>query len=169
MSEAYTQLPAEFYKVGAAGRVLDTLPRVVAPVSQGRVAGWEGNLAEYLRIFRSWPFTWGSHDCCMHAAAAIKLQTGEDHAADLRWTYTTAKGASAMLRKHYRGSAWNVPAKHGLQPVEVRLAQRGYIVGAKVIGRRALGVCFGAKSYFVGRAGWVTLPTLECAKAWRVG
>ena len=169
MSEAFTQLPAKFYRVDEVGRFPDALPRIVAPVAQGRLAGWETNLSHYLRIHRAGSFTWGSHDCCMHAAAANKIQTGEDHAAALGWTYTTAKGASAMLRKHYQGSAWNVPAKHGLQPVDVRLAQRGYIVGAQVNRRRALGLCFGAKCYFVGRDGWVTIPTLECVKAWRVG
>jgi hypothetical protein len=133
-----------------------------------KLEGWESNLAEYLRVMTAAPFRWGSHDCCMHAAAVVKIQTGADHAAELRWTYSDAKGAAAALRKHYRGSPWNVPEAHGLQPVDVKLAQRGDLVGKNVERRRALGFCYGRKSFFVGKKGLVAVHTLECDRAWRV-
>lgn len=134
-----------------------------------RLPNWESRLAAYLHENRATAFVWGAHDCCLHAANVVALMTGEDPAAAQRATYATAAEARAMLRRDYRGSAWNVPAAHGLQPVALVRAQRGDLVGAAIRGRRALGGCAGAKSYFVGRDGWVTLPTLECAKAWRVG
>lgn len=144
-------------------------PRRPAPRPRGaKLPRWEANLAEYIRLAKRWKFAWGAHDCCMHAAAVFKIQYGTDPAADSRWTYNDAKGAAAMLRKRYRGSVLHVPKKHGLQPVPVKLAQRGDIVSAMLERRRGLGVCFGLKSYFVGRVGLVPLPTLECDHAWRM-
>lgn len=134
-----------------------------------RLPNWESRLVKYLSENQKTALVWGAHDCCLHAANVVALMTGEDPAAALRATYTTAAEARAVLRRDYRGSAWNVPAAHGLQPVPVTLAQRGDIVGAVSLRRRNLGVCAGTRSYFVGRDGWVTIPTLECAKAWRVG
>lgn len=142
--------------------------RAIEPRPGARLPGWEASLAEYLRLARKWRFAWGAHDCCMHAAAVVKLQCGRDLAAAIRWTYRDAAGARAMLRKNYGGAVWRVPEAHGLQPVEVRRAQRGNIVGAPIGHRRALGVCFGTKSYFVGATGLVALATLDCEKAWRI-
>ena len=145
----------------------EPVSRLPSPVS--RLPGWESRLAAYLREARTTPFAFGAHDCCLHAARALDLQHGLDLASDLRATYTDAAGARRILRARYRGCAWGAPEKHGLQAVPVKLAQRGAIMGAKVGRRRALGVCFGVKSYFVGRAGLVTIPTLDCERAWRLG
>ncbi len=136
-----------------------------------RSSGWENRLADYLRDARARPFAWGEHDCCLHMSAAIRVQCGDhvDHAADVRGSYKAAAGARAMLRKNYRGDVWHVPATLGLEPVDVMRAQRGYIVGAIVGRRKAIGVCGGAKSFFVGKNGFVTIPTLDCERAWRVG
>lgn len=134
-----------------------------------RREGWETALAAYLAQVKREPFAWGAHDCCLHAAAALQAQTGVDAAAEIRGTYHDAKGAAAMLRRRYRGSTFRVPEKHGLQAAPVKLAQRGFIVGKKMERRAALGVCYGAKSYFVGKDGLIAVPTLACERAWRVG
>lgn len=43
------------------------------------------------------PFAWGERDCCLWAADAVHAVTGEDPAADLRGTYSTAYGAARAL------------------------------------------------------------------------
>ena len=138
-------------------------------MSDARAPRWESRLAQYLRDVRKKPFAWGEHDCCLHAAKALELQHGVDHASEHRGAYADAGGARRVLRTRYRNCAWHVPERHGLQPVPVKLAQRGNLVGARVGSRKALGICFGAKSYFVGRDGLVTIATLDCERAWRVG
>jgi hypothetical protein len=133
-----------------------------------RPAGWADRLAALIRERRRAPFVWGQHDCCLWAADAVLAIRGFDLAADYRGTYSTAAGALRALRA--RGHRLPVDA------ADAALGERRIAAMAKIGdvvawtppgegGRMgpALGVCYGARSLFVGtsagQAGLVTLDT----------
>ena len=120
-------------------------------------------LAALIEAHRETPFAWGVHDCCLWAATAVQVQTGEDPAARLRGTYATEAEAVALIK--------NIPGRLGFKRVPVLRCQRGWLVSKSFEGTGpALGVCAGAKAVFVSRTGGlVFVPMNECRKAWRVG
>lgn len=134
-----------------------------------RAPDWEDRLSTYLDRVAEEPFAWGSHDCALHAASAIKAMTGVDPGSAFRGQYDTRTGSAAALREHGDGTllktvtAWLGAPKHASQ------AKRGDIV---MRDRSTLGVCVGAYSYFVGEEhgqnGLVFLPTSDCSRAFTV-
>lgn len=131
-----------------------------------RAPDWEERLAVYLDRVREEPFAWGSHDCALFAAGAVRAMTGTDPAAGLRNTYSDRAGAALALRERAAGTllrtatAWLGRAKHPA------FAQRGDLV---MRGPTTLGVCVGLHSWFVGEehgaSGLVAWPTASCSKA----
>lgn len=131
-----------------------------------RAPDWEERLAVYLDRVSDEPFAWGSHDCALFAAGAVKAMTGTDPAEDFRGTYSDRAGAAAALKQHGAGTllktatAWLGHSKHPA------FAQRGDIV---MKDRTTLGVCVGLHSWFVGEEhgenGLVAVPTATCTKA----
>lgn len=131
-----------------------------------RAPDWEERLAVLLDRKSEEPFRWGSNDCALFAADAIRAMTGGDPGEAFRGQYDSRAGSAAALREHGEGTllktvtAWLGQAKH---PV---FAQRGDIV---MRDRHTLGVCVGLHSWFVGeehgQSGLVSLPTADCSKA----
>ena len=134
-----------------------------------RAPDWEDRLANYLDRVAEEPFAWGTHDCALHAASAIKAMTGVDPGEAFRGQYDTRTGSALALRELGNGTllktvtAWLGASKHPSQ------AKRGDIV---MRDRSTLGVCVGAYSYFVGEEhghrGLVFVPTSDCARAFTV-
>ena len=112
------------------------------------------------------PFAWGVHDCCLWAADAVLAQTGRDPAAAWRGTYSSRRGAAAVLRQAggLRAVAAlagrEVPAAAAL-PGDVGLLQRP--------GGRLLGVCAGGSWLVASRGGLVAVPAEAAIAAWRCG
>jgi hypothetical protein len=134
-----------------------------------RAPDWEDRLSTYLDRVSEEPFAWGSHDCALFAAGAVRAMSGIDPAAAFRDQYDTREGSAAALREHGAGtllktvSAWFGPSKH------VSQAKRGDVV---MRDRTTLGICVGAYSYFVGEEhgqhGLVAIPTADCSRAFTV-
>lgn len=127
-------------------------------------------LAAIIEAHRETPFAWGVHDCCLWAATAVQVQTGEDPAARLRGTYATEAEAVALIKREFAGRIENIPGRFGFQRVPVLSCQRGWLV-SKVFSETgtALGICVGTKAAFAAKAGLLFAPMSECRKAWRVG
>jgi hypothetical protein len=137
-----------------------------------RLPDWEARLADYLDLVADTPLEWGSHDCALHAANAIRAVTGADHAAHYRGRYRTELGAARALRRNGHAS---VESQFDalFPPIAPAFAQRGDVV----MRGDAVGVCVGAEALFVGeevggeetaRAGLVRVHRREWRKAWAI-
>lgn len=137
-----------------SGGAADTIPHT-PKTNVVRLAGWPSRLAAFLDVARRRVLDWGTFDCCLMAADAIRVQTGVDVAASFRATksgrrrYTTAKGAVTALRRYlnrdpvtgqygdWQGRpmgdliealAERIADQHGFAEVPVLMAQRGDVV-----------------------------------------
>lgn len=75
------------------------------------------------------PFEWGTNDCGLFVADAVKAVAGIDLAAQCRGRYDSKASATALLLAECGGDletyAVQQTAMHGFQEVGVKLAQRG--------------------------------------------
>jgi hypothetical protein len=139
-----------------------------------RFPDWEERLGVYLARVEEEPFVWGTHDCAIFAAACIYAQTGVDLVEDIRGTYDSQVGAAQILRDKAEGTLLRTLKAWLGDPVPVPFAKRGDIVMRDTTDRigRALGVCVGQYSYFLGeeqgRAGLVPASTQDCRYAFHV-
>ena len=132
-----------------------------------RIPHWEQLLAAAIAEARTHPFAWGSHDCATWAFDLRRDPTGgPEHAALWRGRYTTALGATRVMRKHgWLSLEEGARALLGAPLDTVLLAQRGDLVlGGDP---EAFGVCLGAQAAFVGPDGLTHLPLSACRLAWR--
>lgn len=137
-----------------------------------RFADWEERLGVYLARVEEEPFKWGTHDCALFAMSCVKAQTGVDPAEAYRGTYDDAVSAAKALRELGEGTLLKT-VKAQFETVPVAFAKRGDLVMRDTSDRdRALGVCVGLHSYFVGEEQGlqrlVPLPTAECRYAFHV-
>lgn len=127
---------------------------------------WAALFNDFIESRRALPFAWGKHDCCMFAAAGVRVVRGLDLARGFRG-YRTARGAAKKL-KPYGGDAANLPTALGLPAIPVTLASRADVVCHPFAGQNALGLCCGPVSAFAGPDGLVFVETLACTAAWRI-
>lgn len=133
-----------------------------------RRENWPSILAEYLREMKGAEFVWGELDCCLFAADFVERITGVDHAAPFRGKYHTAAGAAKALKKYGQGDLVST-MDATLNSCCVLCARRGDIVAHKFSAGVALGVCDGARSWFLQiGGGLVSVPTFSCSHAWSV-
>lgn len=64
-----------------------------------RFDDWRRRLVAFLVEHEGRPVEYGTSDCALFAADAVKEITGEDFGAPYRGTYSTAAGAAKALRK----------------------------------------------------------------------
>lgn len=132
-----------------------------------RLKNWASRFDALVESVRAAPFVWGSHDCCMWAAASVVALTGCDPAASLRGTYSSELGAARALARV--GGLAGAGALCG-----VCIDSKRAIVGdvARVTwpdGVESLGVCSGAAWLCVGDFGLVMFPLTAALSAWGVG
>lgn len=138
-----------------------------------RLGLWENRLAALIAEAQRKPFRWGSHDCALLAADAVKALIGEDPAAGLRGAYTTEEEAAAILAPFggLKGLAKAFCEGWEFESVSPLLAQRGDVVLADFHGRVTLGVVIGAQAAFPREPeGLVYIPMTSklVIQAWRV-
>jgi len=130
-----------------------------------RPQNWPELLHNHIASIKGLPFVWGENDCCTYTCDYIKLITGTDPMEQFRGTYTSLKG-SLQARKEWGSIRTNM--RLHFEEIAVPMAQRGDAVIYVMDGEDALGLCNGLNSYFLSPEGYVSVPTLECATAWRV-
>lgn len=115
------------------------------------------------------PFEWGTNDCGLYIADAVKAMTGEDIAYDFRGKYKTETGAKRQLAKLYGGGLDKVmDAK--LERIEVPFVQRGDVVLFAGDLGPTLGIYFNGGVFSSGPDGSVFLDASfdKILMAWRV-
>lgn len=130
---------------------------------------WEQRLAEFAARHRSKAFKWGSVDCMIFAANAVKAVTGKDYARGHRGKYKSPLGAA----KHLKGLGYTSPEAMLDALLDEKIpafAQRGDIVLAK---DGIPAVCMGAFAISIGGdenvEGLIKIPRSHWVKAWGVG
>lgn len=129
------------------------------------VAPWRAAFEALVRARMATPFAWGSHDCCLWAADAVRAQTGVDPAKPWRGTYSTARGARDLVQQLGGLPAIGALAGPAVPPLT---AQAGDIGLVQHEGRDLLAVCAGPLWLAPAAAGLAALPLSEAVAAWRV-
>lgn len=130
-----------------------------------RKLDWPERMNEALEDARARGFS-ESYYCAAFAADVVKAMTGADL---LPVRHDTVADAYAHMRKSHKTILEAMEAALG-DPIPVAFAQRGDVVYNDDDGALAIGICCGTDSAFVSSDGGLAfLPTLEQAKAFRVG
>ena len=111
-----------------------------------RYPDWTDRLACYLDRVRDEPFGWGEHDCVLFCNGAVKAITGKDFVSKYAGQYTDKREAALLLREIKAGTLKSAVTKKLGKPVHVAQAGKGDIV----LRNKAIGVCVGRFTYFVG-------------------
>ena len=143
---------------------------------------WEESLSIYIANAREHHFEWGTSDCALFAAGAVKAVTGYDGAEEFAGAYASWREAAEWLKSRgYRSFKEAVTARLG-DAVHPAKAGRGDIVMRRVGNGNVLGVCVGKHCWFLGdeiigydedsqpitQPALVSWPTLLCDTAWKV-
>jgi hypothetical protein len=138
-----------------------------------RKTDWQARFSDFGKARTYMPFSWGSNDCCVFAAAAVEAITGTNPMASFE-PYGTAPGA---LRKALRRLLRRIDEAGGLkafaavhlgEPVSPRLAGVGDVVLVMNAGREMLGICNGANVMAPGPVGMVALGMDAAIAAWKI-
>jgi len=128
------------------------------------------------------PFAWGSNDCALFAADAIRAFTGVDLAEDFRGKYDNEIDALTLVwkltgKEDQKGTitvanaAEYCATKFGLtELMSPKLAQRGDLLVMEDEGRLIAGIVHlnGREGLSVGEDGLKKLPIASWRRAWRV-
>jgi hypothetical protein len=118
----------------------------------------------FLNSKRDVPFEWGEWDCCVFAADAVKVMTGEDKLKDFRGLYSNKYEAARLLRDKGEGTLVKTAIKVLGAPIFRSRALRGDVV----IINNNIGICTGQKAVFVGENGLLYLPMAEATHCFSI-
>jgi hypothetical protein len=132
-----------------------------------RLPDWRPRLTAYLAEIAPEAFRYGSNDCALFAAGAVRAMTGHDPAAGYRGVYSTFEGGLKRLRK--AGFEDHVAQAASLfQEVPPAFAQVGDITLIEAPEGRALGILAGEMIACLGPLGLGHLPRTAASRAWTV-
>lgn len=121
-------------------------------------------LADYISRSKNTPFVWGENDCVLWVASFVREITGIDHASEIRDSYKSKRAAAKLLKD--AGGLDAILSQRFDARQSIKLASRTDIILHS--NQKSIGICSGQLSYFLGEGGVVSVPTLSCAKAWKV-
>ena len=134
-----------------------------------RLSNWDSRLSALVTEKRKAPHAFGSWDCLLWPAAAVKAVTGKDFGRGHRGKYKSLASAYRHLQDMgFASPEALLDSLFGQKPVG--FAQKGDLVLAS---DGIPAVCFGAFALSVGREGEregsVKVQRSDWVKAWRVG
>lgn len=129
---------------------------------------WSIRLNHMVNNNKERPFKWGSWDCCLFAAEAVKAMTGEDLASDLRGRYRTELGALRAIKKVGCNSIEELLDSRLNTETPRLLACRGDVALVDRPGGDAAGIIYGAGILVVTREGMQQIPLSLAKKVWSV-
>ena len=133
-----------------------------------RHSHWRTGLMQYLGEVARSPLVFGTHDCALFAAGAVRAMTGTDLAAPYRGQYTTLEGGLRLLQR--AGFADHVALARSVLPViSAAEASPGDLAIIPMDPLPALGVVQGAGIYVLDLTGNLgLLPLTDAVEALRV-
>jgi hypothetical protein len=133
---------------------------------QLRFEDWPRRLDELIARNLTRPCVYGTHDCCLWAAADVEALTGRDPGAEYRGTYASPLAAARLLKS--LGGLDALADRWLPRLPSPRLAQRGDVVAIQSESGPALAVNIGARIAAVSAEGLTFLPAAAALNAWRV-
>lgn len=133
-----------------------------------RLADWDVQLTEYLRLcsWRAW--CWGVHDCMMFCAGAVYVVTGEDLGTAYRGRYTTRRQATRLLLE--LGGHEEAVLDARFTATTPAWARRGDLAIVKTAQGLAAGVVIGERIALAARPRGLAYEPLSAARTvYRVG
>lgn len=132
-----------------------------------RLPDWRPRLTAYLADSARDGFRYGSNDCALFSAGAVRAMTGHDPAAGWRGTYTTLEGGLKRLMK--AGFNDHVALVSSLfQEVAPAFAQVGDIALVDAPNGPALGIVAGETIACLAPQGLGHLPREAAVRTWTV-
>jgi hypothetical protein len=139
-----------------------------------RIESWPSELSDYLLRAERIRFRYGSQDCGLFVAGAIRAMTGVDVASTLRG-YTNRAEAFKRIgtlcgTPTMEAVARHLAALYGVPEVPVLCAQRGDVVLLRSGRRSSLGIVamHGTEVLTPYRAGLLRLPLSHARRAWHI-
>lgn len=132
-----------------------------------RNPNWRSELAVYVESVAREPFRYGSHDCALFVAGAVKAMTGEDHARGWRGKYRSLKRAQVVLGQKGYADHVAMVADH-LEEIPPLMARVGDVAVLVSEGGFVLSIVQGAHVWAVTPAGIETRPLTDVVRAFRV-
>jgi hypothetical protein len=132
-----------------------------------REPNWPTLLGHFFSQNSTKAFEWGEWDCALMAADAVKTITGHDYAESLRFQYTDAKGALALI-KPYGDLCGLIDHLLAGQSIDAKNAMRGDVAVVENADRQCAGIVWGSGVFATGQDGLVLVPSSKILQAWRV-
>ena len=129
-----------------------------------RLSDWEMQLSEYVLSKKSQPFEYGVNDCCLFAAGAVEVITGENPIPEFIGAYDSLKTSIKALKTLGSGTLEKtMDAK--FTEIQIGYAQTGDLA----FHDGSIGVIIDADALFVSDDGLVRISRDNWTKAWSVG
>lgn len=138
---------------------------------------WPERLAAFLKACQSDAFSWGTLDCCLFAADAVREMTGADPAAWFRGRYGDEAGAIKALRDFSGGGVLEVmtqlSAEQAWPQIMPVYLQRGDVAllpapeGFEAFGG-ALGICIGVQIAVMTQNGLAAVRLRDAIAGWHI-
>lgn len=129
-----------------------------------RLSNWESHLSEYIQSKRNKPFEYGVNDCCLFAAGAVEVVTGENPIPEFIGAYDSLKTSIKALKTIGAGTLEKtMDAK--FTEIQIGYAQTGDLA----FHDGSIGVIIDADALFVSDDGLVRISRDKWSKTWSVG
>lgn len=129
-----------------------------------RLSDWEMQLSEYVLSKKNQPFEYGVNDCCLFAAGAVEVITGENPIPEFIGAYDSLKTSIKALKTLGSGTLEKtMDAK--FTEIQIGYAQTGDLA----FHDGSIGVIIDADALFVSDDGLVRISRDNWTKAWSVG
>lgn len=136
-----------------------------------RRSDWDSRLSALVREQRKVPHKFGSWDCLLWPAAAVKATTGKDFGRGHRGKYKSLASAYVHLKKMGHESP-EALLDSLFEQKPIGFAQKGDLVLCRADNGEQPGVCFGAFALVVGeegtKQGLIRLSRDRWLKAWAI-
>lgn len=121
---------------------------------------WDVRLIKYIDRVADLPFDWRDLGCVRFPSGAVEVMTGVNHVEEFLGKYEDRITAAHALREIGQGTLYKTMiAKFG-EPVD--RGRRGDVAFTQFPDGKAIGICLGNESAFVGEEGLVKKPSSEC-------
>lgn len=134
-----------------------------------RLPDWPERLAGELTLWRKRSYELGTNDCAHFVVACCIAVTGVDVGERWRGTYSGPADVARLFAeigvRDLAGWADHVIAirRH------IAVARRGDWMLTPPADEPCLGICDGARSFFLTPGGLTTRPTMDCSVCWQIG
>ena len=119
---------------------------------------WQQHLTEYIEAHRDTVFEWGKSDCCIFAAGAVEVMTGENPMKSFTVKYSDEKTGRSLMGR-YGGLARILTDMFGHSH---QRGQRGDVAYCDFPDGSAVGIHIGNKAVFLSTDGMVEVDLKDC-------